>query len=460
MKQKREERTKCRFIVATIVFSLFATSSLFAADGARTLSFADALNLAHANSPDYKIADITRDDTILNSSIAKDWIPSINLSSGLYSGGVNFFGPDTNDIKWTTNATSSLNLSLGINFTLSADKFFNFAKLDATKESADAVYNQTIQSYDSSVFSTYWGLKSYELALEAAQTSYDSAKSTYDNVLKKYNNGMASSLDKANAELSLSSAESKLISAKTYAEKAKIALKTQIGYDGQMPFVLDDVPEAVELNLPDADKLYSEYINSSYSVRVSRASESALKTNLESVKWSAYTPSISLGLNYSIMAKDDDFIPSDYRDNLGITLSARMSLDGFIPGTTTYNQIKTLDNNAKIATLQRQKTESNLLANIEDALGTLKSNYESLKTAGITLKSAEESYKLTKESFDNGKSTMESLMNAESTLLNARTGVISANMTYLLSEQNLATVLGITVDDLEQKYKVNTSIGE
>lgn len=457
------KRTKCRCIIMTIALGLLIATPMFAAEGARTLSYQDALNLAKANSPDYKIADITKQDSILNSSIAKDWIPSISLSSGLYSGGIQLFGPELGAKRgeWHTNSSSSLNLSLGLNFSLSASKFFDFSKQSATKESAEAVYNKTIQNYDSNVFATYWGLKSYELAVEAAQTTYDSAKSTYDNVIQKYNNGMASSLDKANAELSLSKAEASLISAKTYAEKQKIALKTTIGYDGQMPFVLDDVPEAVELELPSAEKLYNEYLNTSYDIRMYRASENSVKANLDSVKWSAYTPTLNLGVNYSILAGDDRFIPSDYRDNLGISVSASMSLDGFIPGTTTYNTIKSLNNNAKIATLQRQKAESNLLASIEDALGTLKANYESLKTAEITLKTAEESYKLTKDSYDNGKSTMESLMNAESTLLNAKTNLISSNMSYLISEQTLATTLGITVEELEQKYKTNTAtIGE
>lgn len=466
--KKLGKRTKCRFITVAIILSA-VTAPVFAAEGARTLTFQDALKLARANSPDYKIADITREDSILNSNIAKDWIPSLSLSSGLYTGGFQSFGYTTNpltgasaklpEFTWDTVPSQSLNLKLGLNFSLSAGKFFNIAKQSATKESADAIYNKTIQGYDTSIFSSYWGLKSYELAEQAAEASYNSAKSTYDSVVEKYNNGMASSLDKANAELSLSNAEASLLNARTNVQRQKIAFKTAIGYDGQMPFVLDDVPKAVVLDLPDAEKLYAEYINKSYDIRMYRASEDSIKANLESAKWTAYTPTISLNASYGINPKDKNFIASEYGDKFTLSVSAAMSLDGFIPGTTTHTQIKSLSNNAKIASLQRQKAEQNLLASIEDALGTLKANYEKLKSAEITLKTATESYNLTKESYDNGKSTMESLMNAEAMLLNARTGLISSNMMYMLSQHTLATTLGITLDELQAKYKSTDTNG-
>ena len=66
--KKLGKRTKCRFITVAIILSA-VTAPVFAAEGARTLTFQDALKLARANSPDYKIADITREDSILNSNI-------------------------------------------------------------------------------------------------------------------------------------------------------------------------------------------------------------------------------------------------------------------------------------------------------------------------------------------------------------------------------------------------------
>ena len=136
-----------------------------------------------------------------------------------------------------------------------------------------------------------------------------------------------------------------------------------------------------------------------------------------------------------------------------------MSLDGFIPGTTAYTQIKSAENSANIALLSRQNAEKNFLSSVEEARGAVNANYESLNSAYITLQNAEESYRLTKESYDNGKSTMESLMNAEAMLLNARTGLISSNMTYMLSQHTLATTLGITLDELQAKYRSTDTNG-
>ena len=453
-------------IALLLAMSLIPSFALFAEGGARVLTYNDALKLARGRSELYKIATIQKDNTILNANVSKDWIPLIGLSSSLYTGQLQSFGPLspmstglTELNKWTTVPSNSLNFKLSLGLQISGGKFANIGKAAATKDSATATYNKTLQGYDSSVFASYWGLKSAELAESAAEISYNSAKKTYDNTLLKYNAGRVSSLDKANATLSLSKSETSLINARTATLKQKVAFKTLIGYDGQIPFTLEAVPESIKLDLPDTETLYKEYINTSYDIRVARANEKSARSGADSVKWSYYVPTVSAGLSWGVNTSDSNFTPNQYRDNLAFSLTASLSLDGFIPGTTAYTQIKSAENSANIALLSRQNAEKNFLSSVEEARGAVNANYESLNSAYITLQNAEESYRLTKESYDNGKSTMESLMNAEAMLLNARTGLISSNMTYMLSQHTLATTLGITLDELQAKYRSTDTNG-
>lgn len=453
-------------ISLTLVLGFLTSFSLFAEGGARVLTYDDALKLAHSSSALYKIASLQKDNTILNANVSKDWIPSIGLQSNLYTGSMQSFGPNTSLggsttplNTWTTIPANTLNLNLSLGLTLSAGKFANIGKLGATKESANATYDKTLQTYDANVFASFWGLKSAELQERAAELSYNSAKQTYDNTLLKYNAGRVSSLDKANAALSLSRSETSLINARTTTETARISFKTLIGYDGQIPFTLEAVPESIKLDLPDTETLYNEYLNTSYDIKMARASEKSSQSSVDSAKWSSYVPSITAQLGWGVNTNDTNFTPNQYKDSLSFALVGSWSLDGFIPGTTTYTQIKALEYAKDIATLTRENTERNFMATVEEARGTVNSNYESLKSAALTLENAEESYRLTKESHDNGKSTMESLMNAETTLLSARTALISANMTYMLSEHNLATTLGITLSELQAKYRSDDTDG-
>lgn len=449
-------------IALLLAIGLTFSFALYAEGGARVLTYNDALKLARDRSELYKIADIQKENTIINSSVIKDWIPSIGITSNLYTGQLQSFGPTTQGSSlnnWVTIPSNSLNFNLSLGLQISGGKFANIGKAAATKDSAMATYNKTLQGYDSSVFAAYWGLKSAELAESAAEISYNSAKKTYENTLLKYNAGRASSLEKANAALSLSKSETSLINARTATLKQRVAFKTLIGYDGQIPFTLEAVPESIKLDLPDTETLYKEYLNTSYDIRVARANEKSARSASDSVKWSYYAPTIAAGLSWGVNATDTNFTSSMYKDSLAFSLSASMSLDGFIPGTTAHTQIKTAEFAADIALLSRQNAEKNFMSSVEEARGAVNANYESLNSAYITLQNAEESYRLTKESYDNGKSTMESLMNAEAMLLNSRTGLISANMAYMLSQHTLATTLGITLEELQTKYKSNDMNG-
>ena len=158
-------------IALLLAMSLIPSFALFAEGGARVLTYNDALKLARGRSELYKIATIQKDNTILNANVSKDWIPSIGLSSSLYTGQLQSFGPLspmstglTELNKWTTVPSNSLNFKLSLGLQISGGKFANIGKAAATKDSATATYNKTLQGYDSSVFASYWGLKSAELA--------------------------------------------------------------------------------------------------------------------------------------------------------------------------------------------------------------------------------------------------------------------------------------------------------
>lgn len=443
-----------KILCTFLLFALVVSSFLFASEK-KVLTYEEALQIAHTNSAMYKIADITRDNTILSSSLYKDWIPQIGLSSSLYNGSMTSIGPLADNV-WKTNAANTLNFGLSLSLTLSASKIFDIVGWGATKENANATYAKTTQGYDTNVYQAYWGLKSYMLSEEVAKASYENAKTVKENVEKKYEAGRVSSLDAANARLSLSKSESTLLSATANKNQALITFKNLIGYGEKDDFELEDVKEPKELELPPSAVLYSQYIDKSYDVRVARANEKSASTTASSIAWSSRTPNISASLGWGVASTDSNFTPSKYTDNLSFSVTASMALDGFIPGTSTYTNIKTAENAASIARLNRENTENTLLSNIESALGSVSSSFSSYNSAKLTLSSAEESYRLTKDAFDNGKVSMESYMNAETSLLNAKLGVISQNMAYMVSLQNLATTLGITVGELEQKYtKIN-----
>lgn len=439
-----------KFLVVLLLLSIVFSLSVFAEEN-KVLTYEEALNIAHRNSAMYKIADITRDNTILSASLYKDWIPSIGLSSSLYNGSMSSIGP-LSDGVWNTNPSSTLNFGLSVSLSLNASKIWDAISLGATNESANATYAKTTQTYDMNVYSSYWALKGYMLSEEAAAISYNNAKTAADNVEKKYTQGRVSSLDAANARLSLSKAESTLLSATSNRKQAMISFKNLIGYTDKDDFELEEIKEPQELELPPSAVLYNQFINKSYDVRKARADEKSAENAASSLAWTYRTPSISASLGWGVAATENTFNASNYKDNLSFSLTASMSLDGFIPGTASYTNIKSAENSASIARLNRENTENTLLSNIESAVGSINSNYSAYNSAKITLESAEESYRLTKDAFDNGKVTMESYMNAEAALLNARIGVITANMTYMLSVQNLATTLGININELEQRY--------
>lgn len=431
-----------------LLLVLTALTPLAAADKP-TITLKQALDSASANNIDLSIAKVKLQQTLrTQNATASTYMPSFSLTGGLSTGGSLIGG---------TFSGLSASASAGVSMSFNGSMITDSTTRSLAKEGANLSYQQTSNTLEDSVVSAYWNLVANDHAVAQAELSLQDAQQQLQVTQERYDNGLEPQLTVAQATLSVSQAQIQL---KQYEDSRALALTSFRAMTGitETDFALEELPDTIELSLPDAQRLYKEYSSGSTTVRTLQNSVAQAQNDSETTKLSNRVPTVSVSGSWGLSGTIVNGTTTTTQQNSGtkdtatVSVSVSVPLSSYISGTTQNLAIKDSEDAVTTAQLQLQSGQESLLQSIEQAAITITQQQENLRLKQQNLETAQYSYDLSVEAFEAGLLTNQELETSRTSLLNAKIDILSTRLNHLLNCYDLASLLEIDLLTLQNKY--------
>lgn len=397
-----------------------------------------AINSAMEKNPDILAEKISLENAIRDKNTAwNNFLPNISVN-----GGLTFPHPDTK-MNWS--------LSGGIDLTLSANIPAKMKESALNYEIALIKYQNTETNVKNTVIQTYYALLAEKQNIEILKYSLELAEKSYNQVLQNYNRGLASELDMLNARYAYQSLKPSLEAALSSFNYNLSNFAVLIGYD-DLIYNIDETLEipVKKLRLPEGKKLCQEYLSNRYDVLLKELEVKNAELSLSNQKLSAYVPSISFSetVRPTTNASDDFSIQGSF------SVSTRIPLSSYIPGSQTSNSIKAKEGSVESTKISYEETLKNSRNDIAKKAAEVNRLWNAIPIAEMNWNIATRSYELSNEGYNAGLVSRTDFDNARQKMTKAEQDVLSAKLEYFKAVNNLALALQITVDELYEKYEV------
>jgi multidrug efflux system outer membrane protein len=428
---------------------LTALTPLGAADKP-TITLEQALQAAFANNTDLSIAQVELQQALrTQDATSTTYMPSISLSGGISTGGSLIGG---------TFSGLSASASAGISMSFDGSMLTDSTSRTLAKEGAGISYQRTLSSLEDSVTTSYWKLVANDNAVEEARLSLDQANRQLDTANDRYENGLASQLTVAQARLSVSQAQ---ILLKQLQDSRDLALSSFRALTGisETDFNLEDLPQTIELLLPDAQTLYLDYAGDNTTVRSLQNSVAQAQNDSKTLTLSARGPTVSVSGAWGRAGRIVDATVQSSTGGLSdtglVSVSVSVPLSSYIPGTSQNLAIKNSEDAVTTARLQLQAGQQELLQSIESAVLNITQQQENLRMMQQNLETTQYSYDLSVEAFEAGLLSNQELETARTSLLNAQIDILSTRLNHLTGCIELASLLETDLTALQSRYSAS-----
>lgn len=407
-------------------------------DTNNVLTLEIAIKNAMEKNPDILAQKISLENAIREkNSTWNNFLPNISVT-----GGLTFPHPDTN-MNWS--------LSGGIDLTLSANIPAKMKQSALNYEIAFIKYQNTETNIRNTVIQTYYALLAEKQNIEILKYSMELAEKSYNQVLQNYNRGLASELDMLNARYAYQSMKPSLESAVSSFNYNLSNFAVLIGYE-ELIYNIDETLEipVKKLVLPEGKELCQEYLSNRYDVIAKKLDVKNAELALSNQKLSSYVPSISLSetVRPTTNASDDFSIQGSF------SVSTRIPLSSYIPGSQTSNSVKSKEGAVESAKISYEETVKNSRNDIGKKAAEVNRLWNAIPVAEMNWSIATRSHELSNEGYNAGLVSRTDFDNARQKMTKAEQSVLSAKLEYFKAVNNLALSLQITVDELYEKYEV------
>ncbi len=432
----------CKRIFTALLLSLVCVLSSFAQDALKSgiplMTHAEALRRVKEDSNEVRIAEISKiaaKDEAIGAEVS-GLIPSISVTGSLV-GLQKILTASVDNLlieRWSDpSVTATASLTFG------STAITSFITSAIKKKLADFTYDNTVANLEKAVSSAYWGVSAAQEALLAAEDSLSVSQEALKNVQARFDAGLASSLDLMNAKLMVANAESAVMKCKKAKSTVYLTLKSLV--DADYDFKVERLIEIDLLELPSADRIYNKYLATNSTLRQLALTRDIANSVYDAVNIGTRTPKVTVGVGYRYGPPSTNEYGTTY-DVFQFSVNASLSLDGFIPYTTAYNNITKAKHEAHIARAKfdagYQTYRKDVESNIEE-IDILGKAYEAAK---IKAEYAKEALRLSKDAYDSGKISVHDYMNSIDSDFLARSALLAAMLDYRNAVFSFSVYLG------------------
>ena len=431
------------------------------ADELPTITLDEAIAAAAENNLDLQKAGIALNQAIRKqNSLMTTYMPTIGIS-GSASTGASFPGSMTTDpeklypIERTDTAFDGISFSAGANasFTFAGNMITDGELRALQKESASITYRSTYNSTVLGILNDYWTLAADDLDIETQRIALEDAETSYNSVREMYESGMATELTLSQAEQQYEAQKLNVMTAENTKALDMIAFRAETGIETD--FRTEELPETIYLSLPAASELFDEYSDSSIAIQTYTNALNLRKNAESTYTMTQYVPTLTASIAYSYAGGfDDSWDYSNSAHGLSGSVAVNIPISSYIPGSSADVNRKDAGDETRKAALDLQNAKDTYLQTIETMKTTLEQLQQSIGMSERMRDLYKKTYDLAKESFDAGLMSADDLSSARNDYLTAEMSLTDLRVTHLTTSASFADTLGITLQELQEKYGV------
>ncbi len=411
--------------------------------GTISLTLADALQRAKANSPQFQAAvtdlGIARENRL---QARAGLLPGVSYdNSFIYTQGNGLYSPDgtTTGIFVGNNGVHEY-VSQGVaHEALSPAQLADYQRTAAALALAQARNEVAARGLTVAVAQNFYGYLAAQGRADTAQQVLDEAQRFYENTQKLEQGGEVAHSDVIKAQIQRNDAQRARDEALLAGQNAKLALAVMLFPNFFQDFTLVSDLASVP-PLPPMTEVQQMAENNNPELKAAYAAVDVANKEV-SVAWAGYLPSLTIDMYYGIDANQFAVYDRDGFRNLGYAGTATLSIPIWTWGATQskVRQAQLQRNLAKVELSATQRTAVADLLSFYSEAETARAHLDLLtKTAGL----AAESLRLTTLRYQSGEATALEVVDAQNTLAAARNSLDDGEVRYRVALANLQTLTG------------------
>ena len=209
-----------------------------------------------------------------------------------------------------------------------------------------------------------------------------------------------------------------------------------LGLDQATPVELEGVIAASAV-IADAEDLIQRHLPKRPDIVAQRQTIERLELTRNRTVLTSRSPSLTLSTQW----QGNGPMGGDFTDSLSGSLTVRVPLEGWIPGTVASQSIRSANGEVEKAKLDLQRTESRARMEIRSLVENLRNSWEYIAIARLRVEIAELGYALSEQGFSQGTVESLALEDARNSMAQARQQLLEGELAYILMALDLAAAL-------------------
>ena len=365
--------------------------------------------------------------------------PSFSLSTGL-----NIL-PQTNLVtdpgfSYRTEALA-YTISAGVSLTLSPSISSAMKLIEMDYRDQLLTYEDASKQLEIQVTKNFFSLITMKANVAYMEQSLEVAtqKMNSDRIARQ--NGLLSELAWLNSQLSVQTARYNLSNAQGSYQNALREFLATLGMDADQDVILDGIIGIGPVDL-DPEQLILEYLPKRPDIVRQRQLIERRELAKNQTTLSSRAPSLELSTQWQGRPGSGG-LSAPFTDSLSGSLSIRIPIESWIPGTRQNQNIRTADAELEKAYLDLQNTETQAKTQIRSLISNLHSTWENLEIARMRVEIAQATVTATEEGFRRGTVEFRELEDRRNDLSDARQRLLQGENSYQSLILDLAMALNV-----------------
>ncbi len=377
---------------------------------------------------------------LYNNTAWNNYVPSIYLGANVSrDGNIGLYKDNTaqnvEKENWLWQA------SIGASLALNSYSF-------SIKEELSKLYRKTLIEHQNNVSRLKTDVKIAFYELIAMQEDVSIALSDLERAQAKfmqdeqyYNQGVTSETEVLRSQVALENAKSNVAIKKFTQESAMAEFRDLVGIDRDIDIELEG---SIDISVEHLDSyaLVAKHLYNRSDVQIALIDLELLVAQKRDTALSDFTP--TLQAEYAFIYGDNFYEQNQFYDSGSLSLSLRVPLDSFIPGTKSNNRYADITSEIEKQEIYLQKVINDAENDVYNMVRQLERSKALLETLTTTKEIAERSYNITYASYTRGEIPYyNNVSDVESELDTARVRVLAEQYNYLSLLLNLEYALNL-----------------
>lgn len=345
---------------------------------------------------------------------------------------------DTEDLTLSGSIKSSVSLNTSARYYMDYDTL--------SYESQFILYQIDEQELKVAVKQAFYYLIAYKESLDLEAKNLELAKKRWLQTKSNYQNGLSSELEVLEAQSSYENMKPSYTDIKTTYNTKLMSFKSLLGLDLEQEITLEGElsPEIIDFN---ATNLVKNFLPKRLDVQNALKSIQTEEALLAIEKLNDRTPNVSLSVDWSESAYDMNNI--DWSDDVSVSASISIPLNGFIPGSEESIAISNAQKSVEQSYLNYDDVVDNAEQDIRTLIMELDGSKEQIEIGETNVEISQKTYEMTEDAYNKGTKELLDLVDVQNTLFSAKQDLLQSNYDYLSTLLDLEYALNASTEEIK-----------